>query len=72
MSTLGAEVAGATVSVVAIVVVVALVSAGLLSPQEVTNTPRQRATIDNFTNFIIPFFSWLCTFIPVSEKGNPR
>ena len=46
--------------------VVAAPSAALFSPppQEVTNTPRERATIDNFTNFILMFFSWLCTFIP--------
>jgi hypothetical protein len=40
-------------------------------PQEATKRPSVRATIDNFANFILMFFSWLCTFILVSEKGNP-
>ena len=71
--------AGAAVGVVgaAGVAVAALAAesvAGLVPsppPHEVTNTPNVRATIDNFTNFILLFFSWLCRFIPYSEKGNP-
>src|SRR5205814_1898311 len=66
--------AGAAASVVVVEVAVESVFAAspLPLPQEATKRPIERANTLNLTNFIKMIFRWLCTFIPVSRKGNPR
>jgi len=41
-------------------------------PHDTTKRLMVRASIDNFTSFIFSVFSWLCTFILLCKKGNPR
>jgi hypothetical protein len=68
---IGAGVAsGAGVVVIAVLSVV-FSSVLLVSPQEATKRPIERAKIPNFTNFIIVFLNGYFTFIPYSGKGNP-
>jgi hypothetical protein len=67
------SIAGAIGSGVVIIAVLSTVSVSLsvLSPQEATNRPRERATIENFTNFMFLNLDGYLRFIPQTEKGNP-